>query len=286
MEALEGWRAWPARALPRDRRDLSQPRRRWRRAASSTRASCGSRVAATGSSGSTRPRSRAASLRGARAPSSTATRPPRRLRGERARGGAPDREATARAFALAADTPVLAIEHGSRVVGVRRRGRRAPGRPRRRRQRRVDAAPGPRPRAALRAMGQPVFHLAPADPAPFEAARFPVFGADIARTGYYGFPVNRDGVVKIANHGVGRALHPESARARRHRRGDRRAARLPPDTFPDSPARPIVPRPHLRLRRHAATSTSGSRRTPSAPGSWSPPAAPATASSSPRSSAT
>jgi len=59
---------------------------------------------------------------------------------------------------------------------------------------------------SLRAVGQPVFHLRPADPSPFEAARFPVFGADISRTGYYGFPVNRDGIVKIANHGAGIAM--------------------------------------------------------------------------------
>jgi glycine/D-amino acid oxidase-like deaminating enzyme len=63
----------------------------------------------------------------------------------------------------------------------------------------------------LRAVGQPVFHLAPADPSLYEASRFPVFGADIARTGYYGFPANRDGLVKIANHGVGRPAHPGSA---------------------------------------------------------------------------
>ena len=63
---------------------------------------------------------------------------------------------------------------------------------------------------ALRSVGQPIFHLRPADRAPFEAVRFPVFGADLARTGYYGFPVNAAGVVKIANHGLGRAMHPES----------------------------------------------------------------------------
>jgi glycine/D-amino acid oxidase-like deaminating enzyme len=63
----------------------------------------------------------------------------------------------------------------------------------------------------LRAVGQPVFHLRPSDPSLFEAARFPVFGADIPATGYYGFPVNEDGVVKIANHGHGREMHPESA---------------------------------------------------------------------------
>lgn len=62
----------------------------------------------------------------------------------------------------------------------------------------------------LRSVGQPVFHLLPDDPWPYQADRFPVFGADIARTGYYGFPANAEGIVKIANHGVGRAMHPES----------------------------------------------------------------------------
>jgi glycine/D-amino acid oxidase-like deaminating enzyme len=65
---------------------------------------------------------------------------------------------------------------------------------------------------ALRAVGQPVFQLRPRDPSLFEAAQFPVFGADIARTGYYGFPVNRDGLVKIANHGTGLALGPDEPR--------------------------------------------------------------------------
>jgi glycine/D-amino acid oxidase-like deaminating enzyme len=65
---------------------------------------------------------------------------------------------------------------------------------------------------SLRAVGQPVFHLQPAERAPFEAARFPVFGADISRTGYYGFPVNRDGILKIANHGAGIELAPDAPR--------------------------------------------------------------------------
>jgi glycine/D-amino acid oxidase-like deaminating enzyme len=51
--------------------------------------------------------------------------------------------------------------------------------------------------------GQPIFQLRPEDPSLFAAERFPVFGADISRTGYYGFPVTADGVVKIANHGTG-----------------------------------------------------------------------------------
>jgi glycine/D-amino acid oxidase-like deaminating enzyme len=65
---------------------------------------------------------------------------------------------------------------------------------------------------SLRATGQPVFHLVPPDPTLFDPVRFPVFGADIARTGYYGFPINRDGIVKIANHGTGIDLAPAAPR--------------------------------------------------------------------------
>jgi sarcosine oxidase / L-pipecolate oxidase len=64
--------------------------------------------------------------------------------------------------------------------------------------------------SSFRTVGQPVFHLRPADPSRYAADRFPVFAADISRTGYYGFSATADGVVKIANHGVGRAMHPES----------------------------------------------------------------------------
>jgi glycine/D-amino acid oxidase-like deaminating enzyme len=64
----------------------------------------------------------------------------------------------------------------------------------------------------FRATGQPVFHLKPAEPHLFAPERFPVFGADITTTGYYGFPTNRDGVVKIANHGAGREMSPDSPR--------------------------------------------------------------------------
>jgi len=62
----------------------------------------------------------------------------------------------------------------------------------------------------FRASGQPVFHLKPSRPDLFAPERFPVFGADITTTGYYGFPLNHDGIVKIANHGPGREMSPES----------------------------------------------------------------------------
>jgi sarcosine oxidase / L-pipecolate oxidase len=65
-------------------------------------------------------------------------------------------------------------------------------------------------RKFFRATGQPVFHLRPSQPELFTPERFPVFGADISTTGYYGFPLTREGVVKIANHGPGREMSPES----------------------------------------------------------------------------
>ncbi len=63
--------------------------------------------------------------------------------------------------------------------------------------------------AELQSTGHPVFHLAPADPDAFRADRFPVFCADIQNTGWYGFPL-LDGAVKVARHGGGRPMHPES----------------------------------------------------------------------------
>ncbi len=65
-------------------------------------------------------------------------------------------------------------------------------------------------RAFFRSTGQPVFHLKPSRPELFAPERFPVFGADITTTGYYGFPINRDGIVKIAQHGPGREMPPDS----------------------------------------------------------------------------
>ena len=95
--------------------------------------------------------------------------------------------------------------------------------------------------ADLRAVGQPVFHLRPADPAAFSASRFPVFGADISRTGYYGFPSQHDGIVKIANHGTGIHL---AADAPRHTTAAQEAALRDflRDAFPALAAAPIAAR--------------------------------------------
>ena len=67
----------------------------------------------------------------------------------------------------------------------------------------------PGTKSFFRATGHPVFHLKPATPELFLPERFPFFGADISTTGFYGFPLN-EGIVKIANHGGGREMSPDS----------------------------------------------------------------------------
>lgn len=58
--------------------------------------------------------------------------------------------------------------------------------------------------------GHPVFHIKPSEPELFKYPNATVFAADISNTGWYGFPFHpREGVVKIANHGIGLDLHPE-----------------------------------------------------------------------------
>lgn len=96
---------------------------------------------------------------------------------------------------------------------------------------------------AMHANGQPVFHLKPDDPSLFEAARFPVFGADISTTGYYGFPANADGIVKIANHGKGTPIRDDAERVvtPAHEAALRDFLR---DSFPALADAPIV---HARL---------------------------------------
>ena len=61
-------------------------------------------------------------------------------------------------------------------------------------------------------VAQPVFHLKPRDPENWRPPRFTVWAAAIAETGWYGFPANASGIVKIANHGPGRRVHPDAPR--------------------------------------------------------------------------
>src|SRR5437867_84573 len=92
----------------------------------------------------------------------------------------------------------------------------------------------------FRASGQPVFHLQPRQPELFAPECFPVFGADITTTGYYGFPINRDGVVKIANHGPGRKMSPESPKRAVTPEDEKNLREFLSFTFPALADAPIV----------------------------------------------
>ena len=92
----------------------------------------------------------------------------------------------------------------------------------------------------FRASGQPVFHLKPAQPELFAPERFPIFGADISATGFYGFPLNRDGVVKIANHGLGREMSPDSPERVVTKEEENRMREFLSDSFPSLADAPVV----------------------------------------------
>ncbi len=92
----------------------------------------------------------------------------------------------------------------------------------------------------FRARGQPVFHLQPRQPELFAPECFPVFGADITTTGYYGFPINRDGVMKIANHGPGREMSPESSKRAVTLEDEKNLREFLSSTFPALADAPIV----------------------------------------------
>src|SRR5947208_5475362 len=92
----------------------------------------------------------------------------------------------------------------------------------------------------FRASGQPVFHLRPRQPELFRPERFPVFGADITTTGYYGFPLSPEGVVKIANHGPGREMSPESSNRVVTPQDEQNLREFLSSTFPALADAPIV----------------------------------------------
>jgi glycine/D-amino acid oxidase-like deaminating enzyme len=61
-------------------------------------------------------------------------------------------------------------------------------------------------------VGQPVLCFKAPNLTDYTAPRFPVWAADISRTGWYGFPALPDGTLKMANHGPGRRMHPDEPR--------------------------------------------------------------------------
>ncbi len=61
-------------------------------------------------------------------------------------------------------------------------------------------------------VAQTLVYLRPNLPERFSPPHFPPWGADIPKTGWYGFPVNAEGVVKLANHGPGRDVEADAPR--------------------------------------------------------------------------
>jgi sarcosine oxidase / L-pipecolate oxidase len=61
----------------------------------------------------------------------------------------------------------------------------------------------------LRPVAQPVLHFGVDDPAAWRPPRFPPFAADIAGTGWYGFPALEDGRLKLGHHAEGHVMHPD-----------------------------------------------------------------------------
>ncbi|RMF82236.1 MAG: FAD-dependent oxidoreductase [Chloroflexi bacterium] len=62
------------------------------------------------------------------------------------------------------------------------------------------------------AVGQPVVHFKPENPDDYRPPKFMPWSADISRTGWYGFPLNKDGILKVGHHAVGRRVHPAEPR--------------------------------------------------------------------------
>jgi glycine/D-amino acid oxidase-like deaminating enzyme len=60
---------------------------------------------------------------------------------------------------------------------------------------------------------QPVMHFRVPELASYQPPLFPVWTADVGKTGWYGFPAQTDGVLKIANHGPGWPMDPNGERA-------------------------------------------------------------------------
>ena len=60
--------------------------------------------------------------------------------------------------------------------------------------------------------GQPVVHVEAGTDPRWRAPMFPVWAADIAQTGWYGFPALLNGTLKIGHHGSGHPVDPDAPR--------------------------------------------------------------------------
>jgi glycine/D-amino acid oxidase-like deaminating enzyme len=99
----------------------------------------------------------------------------------------------------------------------------------------------PELKGLMKSHGMPVIHFKPADPALFAPPLFCGWAADVARTGYYGFPLHpQTGVVKVGYHGGGPELHPERDERVVTEADIARARKFLAETFPSLADAPIV----------------------------------------------
>ena len=99
----------------------------------------------------------------------------------------------------------------------------------------------PHLRTVMWATGQPVVHVFAGRDPRWRAPAFPVWAADIARTGWYGFPALPNGALKIGHHGAGLPLDPTMSRAFPEEH-DLRVRRFLRESLPDLADAPIVER--------------------------------------------
>jgi glycine/D-amino acid oxidase-like deaminating enzyme len=91
----------------------------------------------------------------------------------------------------------------------------------------------------LRPVAQPVIHFGVENPSDFRSPRFLPYAADIAGSGWYGFPALEDGRLKLGHHGDGRIVEPSH-------RGEvaddhlSRARRFLAESIPSLAAAPVV----------------------------------------------
>jgi len=95
---------------------------------------------------------------------------------------------------------------------------------------------------ALATVRQPVLHFSTDAPGAWQPPRFPVWTADIATLGWYGFPSTPDGRIKIGHHGPGVGAPSESG-------GDADPEDAPFGDPRDRRAEPVVPASHVRRCR-------------------------------------
>ena len=60
----------------------------------------------------------------------------------------------------------------------------------------------------MRVSGHPVYLFQPKDISAYRGEVFPGWSSDISKTGWYGFPAQADGIVKVANHSKGLEVDP------------------------------------------------------------------------------